>query len=653
MQRLFLCALYALVLLILCGLWVQRAEVIVLACQITESVPPVPGVAVLLLLAGLSGILHQRFPKIIPNRAETLALYFFISIAISLAGCGVIRYFFSNLTAGFYYATPENGFQRFHPFIPSWLAPRDPKTLRYFYEGSPDGSVPWSHWVVPLVAWGLLYLFLWITLLGLILLFERIWSEQERLTFPLVDLPLRVTEGVRGWGMPTFFRDPLMWIGFGLAGFYNGINILHCFIPAVPSIGKFFDLGVGLTNPPWDAGRPLIFWIRPELVGFGYLVSLEVSFSAWFFYLLQRLVAVIGRGRSLELPGFPFPQEQSFGGYLVMAGFLLWSLRRAYANTKGTSSALSMNALLRKGFWGSPALMAGLGFVGVVVWCRWAGMDLWVSVLYFGVVGAVALVYARIRAEVGVPLIWMFPFYQQKRMLIKIFGTEAFTGGGNFSNLVLLSLLVIFSRGYFPSLAAYSIEGLQMGRVLRSQSLTGDGASKGGILSRKALLRLSVVALPVGLVLAWYIHLAAYYRYGAAPLQIWGGTWLAIPEYTELVGFLQTPRPPHIPSITAASVGGIVTLTLVLLRRSIVGFPFHPVGYLMSTSYGELVWGPFFAVWVLKLLILRYGGMKLYRRMIPAFLGFALGHFFVAGVIWGLVGMYYPEALQGYQVWFG
>ena len=58
-------------------------------------------------------------------------------------------------------------------------------------------------------------------------------------------------------------------------------------------------------------------------------------------------------------------------------------------------------------------------------------------------------------------------------------------------------------------------------------------------------------------------------------------------------------------------------------------------------------------VWILKALVLRYGGSGLYRRTVPLFLGFALGHLVVAGVFWGLVGAFWPEAAKTYNVFFG
>src|SRR5579871_6740925 len=54
----------AVVLTFLCGIWVRQAEIVVLATQITESVPPIPALAVLLmlvLLRPLLGLLGKRF----------------------------------------------------------------------------------------------------------------------------------------------------------------------------------------------------------------------------------------------------------------------------------------------------------------------------------------------------------------------------------------------------------------------------------------------------------------------------------------------------------------------------------------------------------------------------------------------------------------
>ncbi|MCX8053233.1 MAG: hypothetical protein N3B12_05445 [Armatimonadetes bacterium] len=52
----------------------------------------------------------------------------------------------------------------------------------------------------------------------------------------------------------------------------------------------------------------------------------------------------------------------------------------------------------------------------------------------------------------------------------------------------------------------------------------------------------------------------------------------------------------------------------------------------------HMLWLPLFIAWVIKLVILRYGGLKLYRRALPFFLGVILGECIVGSfwTIWGI-----------------
>ena len=49
----------ALVCTWLCGYWIRQAEIVALACQITESIPAIPGITVLLLLVLVNGLLRR------------------------------------------------------------------------------------------------------------------------------------------------------------------------------------------------------------------------------------------------------------------------------------------------------------------------------------------------------------------------------------------------------------------------------------------------------------------------------------------------------------------------------------------------------------------------------------------------------------------
>jgi hypothetical protein len=71
----------------------------------------------------------------------------------------------------------------------------------------------------------------------------------------------------------------------------------------------------------------------------------------------------------------------------------------------------------------------------------------------------------------------------------------------------------------------------------------------------------------------------------------------------------------------------------MLLRTRFTWWTLHPVGYAMAnTSTMNQVWMPFFIAWILKVFVLRYGGMRLYRLSLPFFYGVIVGDFLAGGL---------------------
>lgn len=629
--------LVAVVLTVVCGIWVRQAEIVVLSTQVSESVPPVPALACLLLLVVLNPLLRRIGRWFAFSQAEMLAVYCFLTISVSVAGVGVVRFWLALQGPTFYFQTEANQFASLQRYFPDWLVIKDPRVVRDLYARSMDGSVPWRAWLPHLAIWTAFFLALWLCMLSLIVLVRRRWIDSERLSFPIVALPMELTTPAGLKAEPRFLRDPLMWAGFGLAAFYNLLNILHALFPAVPAPGVLFDASVYMANPPLKSLQPVELWYRPDLIGFGFLVPLEICFSIWFFYAVAKAEGLFAVLYARDIPGMPFAQEQSIGAFLTLGLAFLWQARpELTAAIRGFrfGSRSTEQAAPR---WAVVGLAGSFAFV---CWfCTAAGMHWWAAVAYLGVVLVTALVCGRIRAEAGIPLIWLFPFYQQKKLLLYTLGTKPFLAGGA-ATLTIFALMTFLSRGYFPSLIGYQIESLKMADEAR--------------MRRSRMCATVVLAVVVGLAVAYWIHLAPYYRYGGANLRggIWG-TEMAVQEYTDVIAARDSPTNPDIYRTMASVAGAGVTALLMLLRRSFVGFPLHPIGYAVSTAYGNLVWWPFFLVWLAKWAILRLGGMRIYRRAIPFFLGFALGHFFAAGMVWGLLGALWHNAGEAYQVWFG
>ena len=85
--------------------------------------------------------------------------------------------------------------------------------------------------------------------------------------------------------------------------------------------------------------------------------------------------------------------------------------------------------------------------------------------------------------------------------------------------------------------------------------------------------------------------------------------------------------------------GGIISAFLILMRRSLVWWPLHPLGYIMSQGYFESsrIFFSFFLGWLIKVAILRFGGGGWFKRLRPFFLGLILGEFGTGG-LWVVVG---------------
>jgi hypothetical protein len=620
---------------LLTGLWIRQAEIVVLSTQISESIPAIPGLAALVFLLPVNALL-RRIPRVRAlSRGELIVIFLFVTISSTVMGVGVQRFLIALIGTPYYFTAGNIASLR--GYLPHWLMVPDVEAIRQLYERAPDGQVPWHLWLRPGLIWLGFFTVLWWTMYCMMALFYRAWAEDERLSFPLVSLPLEMT-GTEPGRVP-FFRNRLMWAGFSIAAFYNLINITHALNPSFPGFGKEVDLSLVFPDAPWSAVNPLSFQIRPELIGLGYLVSTEISLTVWVSFVITKLVAVFGASAGYPAGQLPYPQEQGIGAYLVLAVMAVWLSRRhlleAWRQSFAARQTVGPEGVSYR--WAFIGLFGG--FAALWAFITVAGMAGWVTFSYLALVFAVALVYGRLRGEAGVPLVWLFPYYQQKKLLLYAFGTHPFVASGQ-TTMPTWALFTFLARGYFPAMTGYQLEGMELARRSR-------------IDARRVALALGL-AVVIGFLVGGYNHLTPYYQYGAQQLRagIWG-TWLSTPEYQAAVQYPTTPLLPDQGRTWATIAGAVAAIALSLLRLKFTGFPLHPLGYVMTCSYGSLIWGSFLVVWGLKSLALRYGGMAFYRKTVPLFLGLALGHFAIAGILWGLTGAWTGEAVQGYPVFFG
>jgi len=630
--------------IIIGNFWLQLTGLITHSGNFAESVPPIPAVAALIFMVAVNPILKRFVKWFSLSQAEMIVVYSFVAIAVSMSSIGMVRYFLPVLTAPFYYATPENEFHLFNQYLPKWFVVTDKEAIWESYTNSIDGAIPWGSWVLPLTLWTLFFVAIFWTMLCILVILRRQWVEKERLVFPVARFALEITEeGKPGSFVAPFFKNRFVWIGFGIAFVYNLLNILHAFDPSIPAPGKSIDIGGLFTDRPWSAIRPMSFQFRPAIFGLAYLMPLDVNFSVWFFYFILKLESVVAAMLGHNVPGFPFVHEQSSGAFLALTFIFCWVARQQIKDV--LTKAVGVTKIDDKG---EPlpyrvAVFGGLfGFIFICIWCYAAGMTMFTILLYLGLILGFALVYSKIRAEAGAPMIWLFPYGEHDRMMINAFGAKAFIPDGSFANLSVFASLAFLSRGYYPAFMAYQLESLK---------LTDDVKS-----SRRKMAFVIMAALVIGLVAGYWMHLSAYYKYGANILESGGGTRgasLIRYKYNIMHNFLTGNTAPDYTRTTAVGIGFLITCVLAILRHTFLQFPIHPLGFAMVTAYADPLWGAFLLVWILKKAITKFGGIGLYRKLIPGFLGVALGHFFTAGILWGLLGTMGNEIFRKYGVWFG
>ncbi len=80
-------------------------------------------------------------------------------------------------------------------------------------------------------------------------------------------------------------------------------------------------------------------------------------------------------------------------------------------------------------------------------------------------------------------------------------------------------------------------------------------------------------------------------------------------------------------------VGFGVVLFLTKMRAMFAGFLLQPIAYALAPTWTMYVlWFPILVIWLVKSLMLRYGGQTIYRKAMPFFLGLIVGEFSSAGV---------------------
>ena len=621
----------------LTDLWIHWAELVLGGrghTALANTSIPVGAFNVLFLLVVVNVVLTRFLRPLAFSRAELLVIYVMMAVSTVISSSGGIHFIVPTITAAFYYADDSNGWAGlFHKYIPDWLAQKNHAALLGFYVG--NARVPWGVWRVQMLAWiGFLILFAFATLC-IVAILRRQWIDRERLAFPTVAVPVEMLSGGE-----NFFRNRLLWLGFGLAFAIDVMNTIHLNIPPVPYLPTRTadqpDLVNFLAAPPWNAIGPTPLSFYPFVLGIAYLLSVDMTFSCWFFWLVTKLEQVFGAASGISAgatgagqSAWPYLGHQGAGAFLGLTIVGLW-LSRSYLREVWRIAFFRRKAETARQPDNDEPMAYRVAFVGLAVclalligWCMAAGMRGVVALTLIVLAFLYMIAAARIRAETGNA--WLFgPETDAYHVMTTTLGTMVYTP----ADLTVLA----YVRN---AIASFDLRCLSMPNQFDAYKM----ADSLGVEKRRLTVAL-LLAIVFGIVVSFAIALMIWYAYGAGAKTDGWRTWMGRQPFEQLNDALKSPVKPDISGSLAIGAGFLITLVLMLLRTRLTGWILHPVGYAMAnTPTMNQVWLPFFLAWLIKVVVLHYGGMRLYRQSLPFFYGLIVGDF-LAGGLTTLVGCF-------------
>ena len=241
----------------------MQSTMIAISTDMMAVSPPVPAIFFLLLVILLLNPLLGRFKQSLRfSVGELVVVFSMVLVGTPLVGTAWAQAIFPSRVAFRYYATPENRYQQdFFEYVKGWFGPSDPETVRGFFEGGFD-KVPWLDWLPTILIWAVFSLVFYFTFIFLTMLVRKQWIERERLSFPLLKMPMELLEGVRD-KKHSFLRNKLTWIGIAIPVILHTVNGLNAYFPGFPAITTDLDISRHLTEHPWSSMWGVSIAFRP------------------------------------------------------------------------------------------------------------------------------------------------------------------------------------------------------------------------------------------------------------------------------------------------------------------------------------------------------------------------------------------------------
>ena len=574
------------------------------------------------------------WPRRSLRQGELLTIFSMVWIVCVIPQLGWINYWAGILATPAYFATAENKWaDLFFSELP-WhvFADTSDRVIEAFWFGLPEGgTIPWDGWIGPTLEWLGVSIGMVVFGLCLFIVFHKQWEQVEKLTFPLAQMPLELTQGFDGSRrLPETFRSLLFWLGFAVVFVPILYNIGTYFTPGLPTVDVYsesYEVELGGPFPP------ISLRVLPLVLAVTYLCPVDILGSMVLFYFLAVLKkgAMESGGCSVgesgqQIAGWDVLYMESYGARVRVGLWSVWMARqhlgrvwRQVRSGEGDRAEVLQYRLAVAGM--------VLSATGVVWWAVNLGMSLPLALLVFALMTLVYFVTTKLIAATG--FAYLFPNRPQLR-------GESFIVDLMGSIYVKHRSLVAFK--VFTSYAFFGNFRIPVGPALTHHLRIFSLRRQPGWVVAVVL-----VAFPVGFLVAAEETIALAYDGGGA-LFLDGRD-----PFDQLAVLINNPRVPDPGKWGIWGLGFIEAAAMVWMRTHFIWFPLHPIGLAFQFTFGtRLYWFSLMLVWVIKVSLLRYGGARAYQTGKPLFYGLGVGY--VIGVtLSGLVDLiWFP--LEGHRI---
>ncbi len=369
-----------------------------------------------------------------------------------------------------------------------------------------------------------------------------------------------------------------------------------------------------------------------SVIGVASLLTLEVSFSLWFFFLFFKLQYIIMNATGVGIGPWVSCSRQVMGGYLIFVPAVFWGGREHIATIFRKTFGLDRKQVGTSGDSGliddsdepvpyRVALLGFLfGFATLVAFLVIAGITTWVALVTLSSIFITSVVLSWMVVNGGLLLV-QAPFFPSDYINFTLG-----SGAMGQKSLAVLSFQRTFLRDW--------------GEFMMPNFLHSFKAADEVQLVRRRIVPILGISIVVAILVSVYASLTLTYDKGALFLQNWPFVNAPRAYFNKMNKLIQFPVETKWDEVYSMIAGAGFTGFMLWMRQSFVWWSLHPIGYLLGATYPSFhLWSSIFFGWMIKYFTLKFGGPLMYRRVRPVAFGLIFGEYVMVG-IWMVVGFF-------------